>query len=209
MFKCILCDTLVSHAEWHIEDHHTIASPNELMATKCTRHGRNEIFLRDTTPKGLSFHPIPRLDCKNTPKSKNNKIDPLEEAFYEYRLRKWGIFIPDSFKQISGKNADGSNSRPERMHLTLFELQKCCLNLRMPTWSFPGNWSLIRHAKTFTHIANMFNVSRKDLMEMDRNICVYANVERQELLSKPRHWDEMLRLRKEEKERRKSKFTKT
>lgn len=80
-------------------------------------------------------------------------MNTLQIAVNEYQDRKDRITNPD------GKFDNGGRWYPSDE-----EKCKCCQSIRNPSARWP--YSLIKHCRTITHVANLYNVSDKEMRKL-------------------------------------------
>lgn len=79
-------------------------------------------------------------------------MNKLQRAAQEYLDRQSRKSHP------SGRTDNGGRWYPDES-----EECKCCNSIREPSRTYP--WSLMNHCRTATHVATLYNVSRKDLLK--------------------------------------------
>lgn len=158
MDYCVPCQNIIANFDLHIEFSHR--DDSEIYSRNCSMHNRLEVWYKS----------LETCSEKLTP---NINYDALQEAFFEYRLRKYLWSTPA-----------GTYTSKDKWFPYPDECRECCRNLAHPKphkllkgqITYPGV-NLRAHCLTYTHISNLYGVSKKDLIEMDRSFKITGNID--------------------------------
>ena len=84
-------------------------------------------------------------------------MNTLQVAVNEYKDRRNRTTHPN------GKIDSGG-----RWYLSENEKCSCCQRIREPSKGYP--WSLLKHCRTITHIASLFNVNDRELRKLIKEV---------------------------------------